>query len=64
MMGANSFFIVTGSLFGLIAIVQILRLVFRWPVRIASFEMPFGASWIAFLVAGGLCVWAFRLASF
>jgi hypothetical protein len=63
-MGANTFLIVAGGIFGLVAVVQIARLALRWPVRIASFEVPLAVSWIALLVAAGLCAWAFRLASF
>ena len=61
-MGINSFLIVAGCIFGLIALLQIARIAFRWPIRVASFEIPLAASWIAVLIAGGLCIWAFRLA--
>jgi hypothetical protein len=30
------------------------------PVRVGSTDIPVFASWIAALVAGALCVWAFR----
>jgi hypothetical protein len=63
-MGTNTFLLVAGGVFGLVALVQIARIAFRWPVRVASLEMPLAASWIAVLVAGGLCIWAFRLATF
>ena len=63
-MGTDSFLIVAGGVFGLVAVLQIARLAFRWPVRVGSREIPLAASWIAVLVAGGLCIWAFRLSSF
>ena len=63
-MGANTFFIVTGVIFGLMAAAQVARLEFQWSVRIASLEIPPAVSWIVLLVAGGLCAWAFQLASF
>jgi hypothetical protein len=63
-MGTDSFLIVAGAVFGLLAVLQIARLAFRWPVRVGSLDIPLAASWIAVLVAGGLCIWAFRLASF
>ena len=62
-MGINAFLIVSVCVFGLASLVQIARLVYRWPVRIASVQIPLAASWVALLVAGGLFVWAFRLAS-
>jgi hypothetical protein len=61
-MGTNSFLIVAGCIFGLVAVVQIARVACRWPVRIASLDIPFAASWVAVVVAGGLAIWAFRLA--
>jgi hypothetical protein len=63
-MGANTFLIVSGGIFGLVTILQIARLAFRWPIRIASIDIPLAASWIAVLLAGSLCIWAFRLATF
>ena len=62
-MGINAFLIVSVCVFGLASLVQIARLLYRWPVRIASAEIPLAASWVALLVAGGLFVWALRLAN-
>ncbi len=62
-MGVNTFLVISGCIFGLMSLVQVARLAFRWPVRIASVEVPLAASWIALLIAAGLCVWAFSLAS-
>jgi len=50
----------SGVVFGLIALVQAIRAVRELPVQVGSTSIPVWVSWIAALVAGSLCVWAFR----
>ncbi len=52
--------IVSGVVFGVIALVQLVRAVNQWSVQIGSFNVPVWASWIAVVVASSLCIWAFR----
>jgi hypothetical protein len=54
---------VSGVFFGLLAIVQLARLLFRWPVQVASVSVPFWASALAVVITGALGIWAFRTAS-
>ena len=54
---------VSGLVFGLIAAVQGIRIVRQLPVQVGSTSIPLWVSWIAVVVAGGLCVWAFRPSS-
>jgi len=54
---------VSGMIFGLVAAVQIVRLLFRWPVQVASVSVPLWPSALAVVVAGALATWAFRTAS-
>ena len=54
---------ITGAIFGIVAIVHILRLAFGWPAQIAGWSVPMWVSWVAIVLAGGLCLWAFRLAA-
>lgn len=51
---------VSGTIFGVVALLQLTRALMQVPVHIGTFEVPVVASWIAALVTGGLCVWAFR----
>jgi hypothetical protein len=51
---------VSGTVFGVVAAVQAMRVLNQWPVQIGSFEVPMWFSWVAFAVACGLCVWAFK----
>jgi hypothetical protein len=53
---------VSGIIFTVIAIVQLIRTVLGWPVQIDLFTVPIWFSAIAFLVAGGMAIWAFRSA--
>ena len=51
---------VSGTIFGIIALLQATRALMQVPVHIGTHGVPVVASWIAALVTGGLCVWAFR----
>ena len=54
---------VTGSIFGLVAIVHLIRLILHWPAQIGTWVIPIWLSWVFLFVAGLLSVWAFRMAS-
>jgi hypothetical protein len=56
----STYVVVSGVLFGVIAVLQAVRALNRWPVRVGAVEIPVWVSWVAAVVAGGLCVWAFR----
>jgi hypothetical protein len=56
----SKYVVVSGVLFGVIAVLQAVRAVYQWPVHVGSVEIPVWVSWIAMVVAGSLCVWAFR----
>ena len=51
---------VSGLLFGLIAVLQAVRIIRQLPVQVGSTPIPIWVSGIAVVVAGSLCVWAFR----
>jgi len=53
---------VSGVVFGVVAILQAVRALYQWPVNIAGVDVPVWGSWLATVVAGGLCVWAFQSA--
>ena len=56
----SKYVVVSGVLFGVIAVVQAVRALNQWPVHVGDFDVPVWASWVAMVVAGSLCVWAFR----
>ena len=57
---SKNYIVVSGLIFGVVAVAQVLRAAMQLPVHVGGFEVPVWASWIAAVVAGSLCVWAFR----
>jgi hypothetical protein len=56
----DTYRLVSGIVFGIVSILQLIRAISGWPVQIGPFAVPLWFSWIAFFAAGVLCVWAFR----
>jgi len=56
----SKYAVVSGALFGVLAVLQAVRALYQWPVNVGSVDIPVWVSWVAMVVAGGLCVWAFR----
>jgi hypothetical protein len=52
---------VSATLFGLLALGHLLRLLRGWPAEIAGRMVPVWMSVVALIVAGGLSIWALRL---
>jgi hypothetical protein len=59
-MGKNGYRTVSGVIFAVIALLQALRAAMQVPVQIGATAIPVGISWVAFVVAGSLALWAFR----
>ena len=59
---SKNYAIVSGIVFGLVALAQIARAIAQVPVLIGSFEVPVFASWIVAAVTASLCYWAFKSA--
>ena len=59
-MGPSGYRTVSGFVFGLIALLQGIRAVMQVPVQIGTTTIPVWVSWVAVVVAGSLCVWAFQ----
>jgi hypothetical protein len=51
---------VSGVIFGVVAMAHVYRAITGAPILLGSTEVPVWASWPAAIVAGALCVWAFR----
>ncbi len=56
------YLIVSGSFFGLVAVLHLLRVVNSWQFELGPWSFPMWISWFGILLLGGMCVWAFRLA--
>ena len=57
---SRQYITVSGTIFGIVALLQAGRALVQLPLHVGSLEVPIWASWIAAFVTGGLCVWAFR----
>ena len=60
-MSQKAFLTVTGTIFGVIALLHLARILAGWQARIGTFEVPAWLSWISVAVAGYLAFSAFRL---
>jgi hypothetical protein len=56
----DTYRLVSGVVFGVVAILQVVRAIKEWPVQIGPLAVPVYFSWVAFLVAGALAIWAFK----
>jgi hypothetical protein len=54
------FSVIAAVILGLVALVQLLRLILGWPVVVNGFAIPLWASAVACLVAAGLAVMVWR----
>jgi hypothetical protein len=50
----------SGVAFGLVAVGHLIRAALQLPAQVGTTPVPMWVSWAAVVVAGGLCVWAFR----
>ena len=60
-MSQKAFLAVSGTIFGIIAILHLARVMYGWPAQIGTFVVPTWASWLSLLVAGYLAITAFIL---
>ncbi len=60
-MSSKAYFVVSGTVFGLVAVAHLVRVVYQVRIHVGDWAFPMWASWGGFVVAVALCVWAFRL---
>jgi uncharacterized membrane protein YhaH (DUF805 family) len=56
----NTYLTITATLFLVVAIVHLLRIILGWQVEIGGLSIPFWVSWLGVLVAGALGYLGFR----
>ena len=61
-MNPKPYLVVSGLVFGVVALIHLLRVVGGWSFVVDGWSAPMWVSWVGLLVAGLLCGWAFRLA--
>jgi hypothetical protein len=55
----NTYLTVTATLFLIVAIAHLLRIILGWHVEIGGMSIPFWVSWLAVFVAGALAYFGF-----
>ena len=55
----SRYFVVSGALFGVIALAQVYRAVTHLTVHVGGVAIPVWVSWVAALAAGSMSIWAF-----
>ncbi len=50
----------TATLFLIIFVLHLLRLIFSWPANFAGFDVPMWLSWVAMIVAAYISAVGFR----
>jgi hypothetical protein len=59
----RSYLQISGTVFGIVALAHVLRVIQRWPAAVAGWAVPMWVSVVAALVTGVLAIWAFRAAA-
>ncbi len=60
---ARTYVVISAVIFGLVAVIHLLRAVNGWGFEVGPVSVPVGASWVAFVITAALCAWAIRLVS-
>ena len=59
-MTPRNFSLTAAIIFAVIALVQLARAVFGWPVTIDTYAVPLWPSWAAFFIAAGLSYFGWK----
>jgi hypothetical protein len=59
-MNAKTYCAISATLFTMVSIAHLLRLILGWPVDIAGLSVPMFVSLMGFAVPGSLAIWGFR----
>jgi hypothetical protein len=60
-MREKTYLLITAIIFGLVALLHLVRLVNHWSVQLGTFAFPFWGSWLGLVVGVVLSLWAVRL---
>ena len=58
-MNRNTYLKFTATLFLVVAIAHLLRVIFGWSVEIGAWSVPFWVSWLALFASGALAYFGF-----
>lgn len=63
MMNTRTYLLISAAVFALIALLHLARLFGHWSIKIGMISIPIWGSWLGFIIAAGLSIWAFQLLS-
>lgn len=55
------YLVVSAIIFGLVAIIHLVRALNNWTFIVGPVSLPIAASWVGFIITAALCLWAVRL---
>lgn len=55
------YLVVSAIIFGLVAIIHIVRALNNWAFIVGPVSIPISASWVGFIITAAFCLWAVRL---
>ena len=58
-MNQRTYMTVTATLFLVVALIHLLRIIIGWPVEIGGLSIPLWVSWLGVLLAGALAYFGF-----
>jgi len=61
-MREKTFFLTAAIIFGIVAVLHLIRAINGLPLIVGSWSAPTWLSWIAFIIAGFMSYWGFNLA--
>ncbi len=62
-MNRRAYLVISGIIFGVVAVLHLLRVVNSWAFQLGSWWIPMWVSWLGMVVPALLCLWAFWLAT-
>ena len=60
-MNSKAYFVISGTIFGLVALAHLLRVDYQIPINVGDWAFQMWLSWGGFAVAGALWAWAYWL---
>ena len=62
-MNPKAYCAISATLFTIVALIHLTRVLNGWPVSVDAFQVPIFVSWIGTLVPGALAAWGFTSVS-
>ena len=60
-MSNREYLAISGTLFTLVALAHLARIINAWPIQVAEWSVSMVFSWVGFIVPLALAIWAFKL---